>query len=58
MKPAVNRLRGVERDIVQAPQVGDVAPYYEPQTNEVAIFEAAFKKRVSSEASARDGILS
>jgi nitric oxide reductase NorQ protein len=46
MKPAVNRLRGVERDIVQAPQVGDVVPYYEPQSNEIAIFEAAYKKRL------------
>ena len=46
MKTAVNRIRGVERDIVQVPQVGDVSPYYEPQTNEVAIFEAAFKKRL------------
>lgn len=46
MKPAVNRLRGVERDIVQEPQVGGVAPYYEPQGNEVAIFEAAYKKRL------------
>jgi nitric oxide reductase NorQ protein len=46
MKPAVNRLRGVERDIVQTPQVGDTAPYYEPQGNEVAIFEAAYKKRL------------
>ena len=46
MKTAVNRLRGVERDIVQVPQVGDVAPYYEPQGNEVAIFEAAYKKRL------------
>ena len=46
MKTAVNRLRGVERDIVQVPQVGDVAPYYEPQANEVAIFEAAYKKRL------------
>jgi nitric oxide reductase NorQ protein len=46
MKPAVNRLRGVERDIVQAPQVGDVAPYYEPQSNEIAIFEAAYKRRL------------
>ncbi|MCC7483490.1 MAG: CbbQ/NirQ/NorQ/GpvN family protein [Burkholderiales bacterium] len=43
---AVNRLRGVERDIVQLPQAGDVAPYYEPQGNEVAVFEAAFKKRL------------
>ena len=46
MKTAVNRLRGVERDIVQAPAAGDTAPYYEPQGNEVAIFEAAYKKRL------------
>jgi nitric oxide reductase NorQ protein len=43
---AVNRLRGVERDIVQAPAAGDTAPYYEPHRNEVAIFEAAYKKRL------------
>jgi nitric oxide reductase NorQ protein len=46
MKTAVNRVRGVERDIVQMPQAGDVAPYYEPQANEVAIFEAAYKRRL------------
>ena len=46
MKTAVNRLRGVERDIVQAPQAGDTAPFYEPQGNEIAIFEAAYKKRL------------
>ena len=46
MKTAVNRVRGVERDIVQTPQAGDIAPYYEPQGNEVAIFEAAYKKRL------------
>ena len=46
MKPAANRLRGVERDIVQAPQPGDRAPYYEPQGNEIAVFEAAYKKRL------------
>ncbi len=46
MKTAVNRIRGVERDIVQMPQADDVAPYYEPQGNEVAIFEAAFRKRL------------
>jgi nitric oxide reductase NorQ protein len=46
MKTAVNRLRGVERDIIQAPQAGDRAPYYEPQGNEVAVFEAAYKKRL------------
>ena len=46
MKTAVNRLRGVERDIVQTPQAGDATPYYEPQGNEIAIFEAAYKKRL------------
>ena len=46
MKTAVNRLKGVERDIVQVPQVGETAPYYEPQANEVAIFEAAYRKRL------------
>jgi len=43
---AVNRIRGVERDIVQAPRPDDVAPYYEPQGNEIAVFEAAYKKRL------------
>ncbi|MBX9812242.1 MAG: CbbQ/NirQ/NorQ/GpvN family protein [Burkholderiales bacterium] len=28
------------------PQAGDIAPYYEPQGNEVAIFEAAYRKRL------------
>ncbi len=46
MKTATNRVRGVEHDIVQMPQVGDTAPYYEPQGNEVAIFEAAYKRRL------------
>ena len=46
MKTAVTRLRGVERDIVQAPQPDDIAPYYEPQGNEVAVFEAAYKRRL------------
>ncbi len=47
MKTAtVNRIRGVEHDIVQAPQPDDVAPYYEPQGNEIAVFEAAYKKRL------------
>jgi len=31
---------------VQLPQAGDVAPYYEPQGNEIAIFEAAYRKRL------------
>jgi nitric oxide reductase NorQ protein len=46
MKTAVNRVRGIERDIVQAPQPGDVAPYYEPQGDEIAVFEAAYRKRL------------
>ncbi|MBM3359263.1 MAG: CbbQ/NirQ/NorQ/GpvN family protein [Betaproteobacteria bacterium] len=46
MKTVVSRIRGVERDIVQAPQPGDVAPYYEPQSNEIAVFETAYRKRL------------
>lgn len=46
MKTAASRARGVEHDIVQTPQVGEVSPYYEPQGNEVAIFEAAYKRRL------------
>ena len=47
MKTATaNRLRGVEHDIVQTPQAGDIAPYYEPQGNEIAVFEAAYKRRL------------
>jgi nitric oxide reductase NorQ protein len=48
MKGFLNRLRGVERDIIQQPVAessGD-APYYEPQHNEVEIFEAAYKRRL------------
>ncbi len=50
MKTATNRLRGVERDIVQMPQPGDKAPYYEPQGNEVAVFEAAYRKAAAGDA--------
>ena len=46
MKTAANRVRGIERDIVQSPVPGESAPYYEPQGNEVAVFEAAYKKRL------------
>jgi len=46
MKTAVNRIRGVERDIVQVPQADEATPYYEPQGNEIAIFEAAYRKRL------------
>ena len=46
MKTAVNRVRGIERDIIQIPLASDVAPYYEPQGSEIAIFEAAYRKRL------------
>jgi nitric oxide reductase NorQ protein len=46
MKTVLNRIRGVERDIIQPPQSSDVAPYYEPQGNEIAVFEAAYRKRL------------
>ena len=46
MKTVVNRIRGVERDIVQMPHAGEAAPYYEPQGIEIAIFEAAYRKRL------------
>ena len=46
MKTATARQRGVEHDIVQIPLAGDTAPYYEPQSNEVAVFEAAYKRRL------------
>ena len=46
MKTAAIRVRGIERDILQLPQASDIAPYYEPQGNEIAIFEAAYRKRL------------
>jgi nitric oxide reductase NorQ protein len=46
MKTAATRLRGVEHDIIQQPKASDIAPYYEPQGNEVAVFEAAYRKRL------------
>jgi len=46
MNIAVNRQRGVEHDIVQRPGSTDTAPYYEPQGNEVAVFEAAARRKL------------
>ncbi len=46
MNTAATRLRGVEHDIIQLPKASDQAPYYEPQGSEVAIFEAAYRKRL------------
>ena len=47
MKGFLNRLRGVERDIIQLPVEDSAgAPYYEAQNNEIEIFEAAYLKRL------------
>ena len=47
MKGFLNRLRGVERDIIQLPVEDSAgAPYYEAQHNEIEIFEAAYQKRL------------
>ncbi|MHB1512957.1 MAG: AAA family ATPase [Acidiferrobacter sp.] len=45
MRGLIERLRGVERDIVQAPEAGN-GPYYEPQGTEIAVFEAAWRRRL------------
>lgn len=45
MKNLLNRIRGVERDIIQQPRA-DGAPYYEPQANEIQVFEAAYQRRL------------
>ncbi len=44
MKKFINRLRGVERDILQPPDA-EGAPYYAPQGREVELFTAAYEKR-------------
>jgi nitric oxide reductase NorQ protein len=46
MKALLNRLRGVERDIIQAPAPETEGPYYAPQGNEIALFEAAYSRRL------------
>lgn len=45
MKNLLNRIRGVERDIIQQPRA-DGVPYYEPQANEIQVFEAAYQRRL------------
>ncbi len=45
MKKLIDRIRGVERDVIEAPREGE-APYYEPQSNEFEVFEAAWSKRL------------
>jgi nitric oxide reductase NorQ protein len=46
MRRTLNRLRGVEHDIIQAPEAEAPAPYYEAQGNEIAVFEAAWQRRL------------
>lgn len=45
MKNLLNRLRGVERDVLDQPRA-DHEPYYEPQGNEIVVFEAAYRRRL------------
>jgi len=45
MRGLIDRLRGVERDIVQGAGAHGT-PYYEPQGREVEIFEAAWRRRL------------
>lgn len=46
MRNFLNRLRGVERDVIEAPSATDDAPFYLPQGAEVEIFRAAWSKRL------------
>jgi nitric oxide reductase NorQ protein len=45
-EPSSDRRAGVEHDIIEAPVAGAPAPYYEPQGNEIAMFEAAWRRRL------------
>ena len=45
MKQIIDRLRGVERDVVQQPVEGD-APFYAVQGSEETVFRAAWEKRL------------
>lgn len=45
MKQLIDRIRGVERDVVQQ-RAEDDAPFYVPQGNEVTAFEAAYRHRL------------
>ena len=46
MKNTSSRARGVEQDIIQKPRADEPAPYYQPQANEIEIFEAAARKKL------------
>jgi nitric oxide reductase NorQ protein len=43
MTKAADRLRG---DAIEAPAASNIEPYYEPQGNEVQVFEAAYRSRL------------
>jgi len=45
MKKLLDRIRGVERDVIQAPGDSD-APFYLSQGNEEEVFRAAYSKRL------------
>jgi nitric oxide reductase NorQ protein len=45
VKGLINKLRGVERDVIQAPDEGD-APFYATQGGEVDFFRAAYDQRL------------
>ena len=45
MKNLLNRLRGVERDVLESPPGGD-APFYVAQADEIEIFRAAWTRRL------------
>ena len=45
VKKFIDKLRGVERDVIQAPDEGD-APFYAVQAGEADFFEAAYSQRL------------
>ncbi|MFP4614723.1 MAG: CbbQ/NirQ/NorQ/GpvN family protein [Thiohalorhabdus sp.] len=45
VKKFIDRLRGVERDVIQAPEDGD-APFYAAQGGEIEFFQAAYDERL------------
>ncbi|AKJ95768.1 MULTISPECIES: CbbQ/NirQ/NorQ/GpvN family protein [Thioalkalivibrio] len=46
MKNLINRIRGVERDVIEKPGDAGDAPFYKPQRDEIEIFKAAYSKRL------------
>ncbi|MFN4263812.1 MAG: CbbQ/NirQ/NorQ/GpvN family protein [Thioalkalivibrionaceae bacterium] len=46
MKGLLNRLRGVERDVIEQPRADEDAPFYRAQNDEIEIFRAAWSERL------------